>query len=147
MSRAEHTVVTRRPPQEVFAFLTDPDNQVLWQTSVLAVERETEGPIVVGSRFSDVRRFLGRSFTSTLEVTELTPPVRSAVRVVDGPVAGEASYELREVAGGTQIRFAYRMDAAGFYRLAEQVVTRVIVREFEASLGNLKDLLEARIPT
>lgn len=145
MSRAEHTVTIKRPPEEVFAFLTDPGNTPLWQPSVTDVRCPGDGPPAVGSRFEDTRRFLGKSFDSTFEVTEMHAPTRSAVRVVDGPVQGEASYDLRPVPGGTEVRFAYRMDAAGFYKVAEQVITRVIVREFEANLGHLKDLLEARI--
>lgn len=147
MSRAEHTVVIKRRPEEVFAFLTDPDNTTLWQPTVIEVRRPSDDPVTVGSRFVDVRRLLGKSFESTLEVTELAPARRSAVKVVEGPVQGEASYDLRDVPGGTEVRFAYRMDAAGFYKIAEHVVTRVIVREFEANLGHLKDLLEMRITT
>jgi carbon monoxide dehydrogenase subunit G len=147
MSRAEHTVTIRRRPDQVFAFLTDPDNTPMWQATVLEVERLSDSPIAVGSRFVDVRRFLGKSFTSTFEVVELDAPRRSAVEVVEGPVQGEASYDLREVPGGTEVRFAYRMDAAGFYKLAEHLITRVIVRDFEASLGHLKDLLEMQVAT
>lgn len=145
MSRAEHTIAIRRPAGVVFAYLTDPDNSPLWQPSVVEVRRLADGPLVVGSRFAEVRRLLGRGFESVFEVTRLEPPHRSAVRVVEGPVAGHASYALREVPDGTELRLAYQMDAAGYFRVAEQLVTRLLVREFEASLGHLKDLLEARV--
>jgi carbon monoxide dehydrogenase subunit G len=145
MSRAEHTIAIRRPTAAVFAFLTDPHNTMLWQPSVVEVRRQTEGPLEVGSRFVDVRRLLGRSFESTFEVTELAPPYRSAVEVVEGPVAGRASYALRDIPGGAEVRLAYQMDAAGFFKVAEQLITRLLAREFEASLGHLKDLLEARV--
>jgi uncharacterized protein YndB with AHSA1/START domain len=145
MSRAEHTIAIRRPTAEVFAWITDPDNTPLWQPALVEVRRLTDGPIRVGWRFTEVRRLLGRSIGSVFEVTELDPPHRSAVTVVDGPVAGEASYVLREIPDGTELRFAYQLDAAGFLRVAEQLVTRLVVREFEASLGHLKDLLEARV--
>lgn len=145
MSRAEHTIVIRRPAAGVFAFITDPDRTPLWQPSLVDVQRRTEGPIAVGSRFAEVRRLLGRSIESVFEVTELDPPRRSAVTIVEGPVAGHASYTLREIREGTELRFSYQMDVAGFLRVAEQLVTRLLVREFEASLGHLKDLLEARV--
>jgi uncharacterized protein YndB with AHSA1/START domain len=145
VTRAEHTIEIRRPIGDVFGFLTDPRNTVLWQPAVIEARRLTEEPIAVGSRFVYVRRLLGTDIPSTLEVTELVPPRRSAVRIVDGPVTGEGSYTLREVPGATELRLAYHLEAAGFLRVAEQLVTRVLVREFEASLGHLKDLLEARV--
>ncbi|WP_052667288.1 SRPBCC family protein [Nitriliruptor alkaliphilus] len=145
MSRAEHTITIRRPAGEVFAFITDPANTPLWQPSVVDVRRLTDAPIVAGSRFVEVRRLLGRSVESVFEVTDLDPPHRSAVTVVDGPITGHASYALREIPDGTELRFAYQMDAAGVFKVAEQLVTRLLVREFDASLGHLKDLLEARI--
>jgi len=33
---------------------------------------------------------------------------------------------------------------AGFFRLAEPIVIRIIQRDFETSLANLKDILEAK---
>jgi carbon monoxide dehydrogenase subunit G len=38
--RLEHTLVVARPPEEVFAFLADPDNLPRWQTGVVEVRRE-----------------------------------------------------------------------------------------------------------
>ena len=145
MSRAEHTISIRRPAADVFAFVTDPDKTLLWQPSVIEVVREDAGSLTVGSRFTEVRRLLGTSLRSTFEVTELSAPHRSGVEVVEGPVAARASYSLRDTPEGTELRLAYQMDAAGFLRVAEQLATRVVVREFEASLGHLKDVLESRV--
>lgn len=144
MSRAEHTVVIERPPAEVFAFLTDLERLPMWQSTLLEAVALSDGPLAVGSRFRDVRRFLGVRFESIIEVVRFDPPGSAAVRVVEGPVGGQGSYELRPFGTGTQVRFAYQLDAAGFFRLTELVATRLIVREFESNLGHLRDLLEAR---
>ena len=49
----EHTVVIDRPIEEVFAFVTDPDNVSLWQSTSLETEQTSEGPVGVGTTFRD----------------------------------------------------------------------------------------------
>ncbi len=49
--RQEHNVVIERPIEEVFAFVTDPNNDPLWQSTSLETEQTSEGPVDVATTF------------------------------------------------------------------------------------------------
>ena len=57
------------------------------------------------------------------------------------PLSG--SYLLEPLDGGTKLTVTGRLEANRLFQLAEPVFARMTSRELEASLGHLKDLLEA----
>ncbi len=145
MTRIEKSVVIDRPVEDVWEYVHDPANDAVWQTSIVETRHEGGPAMDVGTRIVEVRRFLGRRFETSWEVSEFDPPRRSAVRSVSGPIPFTGSYVLEAVDGCT--RFTLRMDteAHGFFKLAEPVFGRMAGREMEANLGHLKDALEAGV--
>ena len=63
-----------RPPDEVFAYATDPSRFPEWQRDVVRVRMEHDGPPGVGSRFITTRRVGGTERTMTQEITECNAP-------------------------------------------------------------------------
>jgi uncharacterized protein YndB with AHSA1/START domain len=139
MSVFKHSVLIERPTEDVFAFLHDPANDPLWQTSLL--ESKLSGPMGLGATLTEVRHFLGKRAELTFEVTEYEPPRRSSKKSTSGPVP-IAGYVLEPAGGGTKVTMVGETDAHGFFRLAEPVFARITSRELEANAGHLKDLLE-----
>jgi hypothetical protein len=136
-----HSVVVERPIEEVFAFLDEPANDPIWQTSL--VEARLEGPMAVGATLTQVRRFLGRQAELTFEIIEYEPPTKRSMRCIAGPVPMSAGYLLEPADGGTKVTMVGETDAHGFFRLGEPVFARMASRELEANAGHLKDLLES----
>jgi uncharacterized protein YndB with AHSA1/START domain len=141
---AEHTVTIERPPSEVFDYLTNVDNLPDWQGGVVDVRKETEGPVRVGTRFVETRRFLGRRLESTLEVTEHAPPQRFSLRVVQGPVQFEVRHVLEAADGGTRLNAVLEGDPGGFFKIAAPLVAMQGRRQMESDFGAMKTLLESR---
>ncbi|MGA2322049.1 MAG: SRPBCC family protein, partial [Solirubrobacteraceae bacterium] len=56
---ASTTVEIARPPDEVFAFVTDPSKLSAWQDAE-EVQQLTEGPVRAGTRFREVHKAMGR---------------------------------------------------------------------------------------
>jgi polyketide cyclase/dehydrase/lipid transport protein len=54
--RIEQSFSVRRPPAEVFAFMTDPANLASWQPSKVAIEPLTDGPPRKGYRVRERTR-------------------------------------------------------------------------------------------
>jgi Polyketide cyclase / dehydrase and lipid transport len=79
MSTYAHTVEIGRPPEEVFAFVTDPAAYPRWQPSLVRVEPHRPGPLRLGSDATEVRRF-----TWTVETWW-------AAALLGGPLAGLAT--------------------------------------------------------
>jgi uncharacterized protein YndB with AHSA1/START domain len=147
MPRVEEEIVIDRPPEDVFAFVTTPENDLEWFSTAVERQRETEGPIDVGSRVRAVDKFLGRRIESTFEVTEHVPSTRSSIRL-EAPMAAHGTYVLEPAGAGT--RFRWILDAepglGGLYlgRVTDPLVTFVFRRRIKSDLRRLKGTLEGR---
>lgn len=62
-----------RSAAEVFAFFADASNNPRWQNGMTSCEWSTEGPIEVGSKYTQHARFMGRDVVSIFEVTKFEP--------------------------------------------------------------------------
>jgi len=63
-----------RPPQEVFAYVTDPSRLAEWQESLISSRPEGGGPPAVGSKAIMTRRVGRRERTMTMQLTNFSPP-------------------------------------------------------------------------
>jgi carbon monoxide dehydrogenase subunit G len=142
MIRIEHSETIARPQEEVFAYLADPTNQRQWQSSVSDVR--VEGPLAVGSRWVEVRTFMGRSEEQEVEVVELQPPSRFTVQTLSGAIRFRFQHQLSPANGGTRLDLVGEGEAAGFAKIAGPLAKRKVNKELTADFGRLKQLLESR---
>lgn len=135
-----------RPPDEVFAYASDPLRFHEWQLDVVSVQFEGEGRPTVGSRFTTTRR-IGRSQrTMTQEITEIDPPRRWAAHGVEGPIRPDASISIESLGDGTRSRVTFELDfeGHGFGIVLVPVVRQIAAKGAPRSHHRLKELLEAR---
>jgi uncharacterized protein YndB with AHSA1/START domain len=134
-----------RPPEEVFAYATDPARFTEWQADVVGVRVEGDGPAGVGSRFTTTRRIGGAERTMTQEITEHRPPRRWAAAGVDGPVRPSASVTVEPLGDGARSRVTFALDfeGHGIGRPLLPVVRRQALKLTPASYRKLKQRLEA----
>jgi uncharacterized protein YndB with AHSA1/START domain len=144
MIRVEHSVTIDRPPSEVFTYMCDADKLPEWQSTALEARWETTGPIAVGSRAVEVRKFLGRRMESRMEVTAFEQDRELSFRVLDGPVQFQVIQKLEAVDGGTRIDVVLEGEPGGFFKLAEPLVARAAKRQLEGDSATMKDILETR---
>src|SRR5215216_2191506 len=71
--RVEQVFTVRRPPGEVFAYMTDPANLAAWQTSKVSVEPLTDGPPRQGYRIKERTKVGLRQWDQVVEFTEFEP--------------------------------------------------------------------------
>lgn len=147
MTSIEQSVVIGRPVEEVWAYVTDPANNPVWQGPVMEVRRGAGAPLEVGSELEEVMQFLGRRIEVTWVVTDYEPMRRSAVRAKSGPVPMHASYSFEPVDGGTRFTMGAEMEAHGLFKLAEPVFAQMARREAASSCEMVKELLEAGAAT
>ena len=143
MTTIERSIMIDRPMDEVFEFVHDATKDAMWQTTLVESQPLTEGPVRVGTKVREVRRFLSFRVELTRELTEYEPSTKSSFRTVSGPVPMIGAYILEPVDSATKLTATGELDAHGFFKLTEPVFSRMAGRELEASLGHLKDLLEA----
>jgi hypothetical protein len=63
-----------RRPEDVFSFAANLDNAPKWINGVVRAEKLTDGPIRVGTRFRETRRFGKREHSAEIEVLAHDPP-------------------------------------------------------------------------
>ncbi len=141
--RIEQTVTIDRLPQEVFAYVTDPDKLATWQTTTVAVERDSSGPFTVGERFSEVHAAMGRKIRSSFEVAVHDPPRAFGLRALDGPLRLDGHWTFEPDGDATRVRFVGEGAVHGPMRALSGVLRRSIDRRFRGYHARLKALLES----
>jgi uncharacterized protein YndB with AHSA1/START domain len=134
-----------RPPEQVFAYATDPTHLEEWQENLVETKVQTEGPTRVGSRMTQTRRVGKGTRTFTLEVTAVEPPSRFAFKGIDGPVRPQATLTFEPLEGGQRTRFSVEFDIEGhgLGMLLAPLVRRNVRKELPENQRHLKQKLES----
>jgi len=141
MPRAQRTIVIDRPPDQVFAFFTDPRNDVKWRRHVKEIA--ANGPLGVGSTIHQVVPGPGgRGIPADIEVVAFEPSKRYAFRVTAGPVRPSGEFLFAPKDSGTEVCLSLNAELRGIKRLA---MSRSVQKSMDgevASLDKAKALLE-----
>lgn len=133
-----------RPPEEVFAYVTDPSRFGEWQPGVVGGHIGGDGPPSVGSKCVMTRKIGGSERTSTSEITEILPPKTWAIHGIDGPIRADVKVSVEPQHDGSQSRVTIQLDFHG-YGIGKMIVPMVIRqarKEVPQSCQNLRKRLE-----
>jgi uncharacterized protein YndB with AHSA1/START domain len=140
------SVEINRPPAEVFAYLDEVERHGEWQPDIVSTKKETEGPVGVGTRVTNIRRVPGGRRPITYEITEHEPPRRTVFRGVNGPVRPDGTVTVEPLDDGTRSRVSLQFDLVGhgllgklFAPMARRQAARTIPRDQQT----LKQKLES----
>ena len=131
-----------RPPEDVFAVLTDIARVPEWQTS--AVSASAEGPLGMQTRIRETRRLMGREFDVVHEVTAYEPPHSFELRSVEGPMPLTIRHLLEPSGGGTHLEVVVDAQPKGMLRFAAGGIAKTGEAELRRDFERLKELLEQR---
>ena len=144
MAGLECSVTINRPIEEVFAFVSNYENDPKWSSATVEAKKTSEGPIGVGTTWLNVSKVLGRRVESEIEYIEYELNRKIAIKQTTGLYPHTFHVTLELVEGGTKINFAGEFELGGFFgRIAEPLLTRIAKRPLEAGFAKLKDLMEA----
>ena len=146
MTAISESIEINRSPDDVFAYLDDVERHGEWQDQIVAVERQSEGPLHVGSRVRETRRVPGGDRSMTYEITEHDPPRQSTFRVLDGPIRAVGTISLEPVGDGSRSRLTFTVEFRG-QGLAGRVLLPVARTQARKQIpkdqAKLKALLES----
>jgi carbon monoxide dehydrogenase subunit G len=131
-----------RPPDEVFAFVSDARNRPSWDDSVDSEELTSPQPIGVGSTARTRMRSMGRDYEIDWEIVEHEPPTRQRIESTSGPFSTTLVYELAGDGDGTSVRFSVTGRPTGFLRLIQPLIARTTQRNLDEGFARLKGVLE-----
>lgn len=141
MIQHEVTIHLNRPVEQVFAFLMDTTQLTTWQTNLIKIDKITEGPLRMGSRFQEVRRLGRKESRIQGEITAFEPNKRFETKTSTKPQV-TVSYLLEPEEGGTRVKHKFVMLTSGLMRLLEPMIAKSIREENNMDFENLKRVLE-----
>lgn len=147
MTRVEVGVLINRPPDEVFSYLSNFENNPLWQSGVQEATITSEGALDVGSTYTQVSKFLGRRIESRFEVVEYEPNRRVKAQSVESSFPITFTRAVEAEGDSTRVTAVIEGDATGFFKLAGPLLDRMTQRQIEADYANLKTVLETQSGT
>ena len=130
-------------PDRVFAYATDPHNDPVWIGGIGEAELLGERPVAKGSTVRRVASFMGRRIEYVLEVAELEPGARLAMRSVRSPFPMAVTYSFARADGGTRMAIRVEGEPGGMYRLAGPFLPGMVRRSVAGDLRRLKAILES----
>jgi uncharacterized membrane protein len=142
----EHCIVIGRPVDEVFAFVTNLDNERRWQPEIESIRLLTPAPFRVGSEFEEVRRSLGRQFHWRFRVTALEPARTFAIASIGGAPVYQGSRRFEPVPAGTRLTETGDLETRGALRLLDPLLTWLALRSQRRAFARLKALIEGASP-
>ena len=140
------SAVIDRPIDQVYAFLLDGTNDTKFSPRVQRIERETDGPIGVGTVFASTVKDAGMTSRRRFELTEATAPtrIRWTERSKNMITVPDGGYDL-EALGGTQTRVTIfnNFAASGFGKLLVGFAARAAQKDADAFAARIKAAVEA----
>jgi len=145
MIKIESSILFHRPVAEVFDYLSDFQNGTQWQTGLLGVGRITEGPIGVGTRFTSVRKAMGRKMESGIEFTAFELNKKFTIKSYSGSSPFKQSFLFEDTGEGTRVNTIFELELGGLMKVAEPLIAPGVRREMKADFDNLKEIIESRV--
>ncbi len=142
-------IVINQSPEEIFQYLSDPENMVEWMSVAIAVRKLSPGTVRVGTMMRATFRFLGRWMDLTFELIERESNRCLTFKSVSGMVPCICCYGFQaDSYGRTVVSQEMLIEyVEGVIDLKETVVASALRRQAAFDLQTLKDILEARAPT
>jgi ligand-binding SRPBCC domain-containing protein len=134
-----------RPVEQVFAWLTNGENQSKFDKSSLKMEALTPGPWQAGTQFRELRDLGGRKTEVLSEIAELEPNRRFVIRSKTGP-EWLGIWLFEPEGNSTHLRWTGQMRMKGFGRLLEPLIGRQMRAQISQQFAQLPSLMEREIP-
>ena len=91
MLRIEKSVVINQPVEKVFEYVSNTENDPLWQGQIQEAKVTSDGPFGVGSTTAQTAHFMGRGIETTGEITEYEQNRMWSWKSTSGPFAPRAA--------------------------------------------------------
>jgi uncharacterized protein YndB with AHSA1/START domain len=142
----ENTITIERPIEELFEYISTPENDPTWVSVSIRNQRTSHGPMRVGMTIEEDVKIFGRTSRDTWEVTEYEPPTVIAYRATSGLLSGGVvRLRCEPVEGGSRLTHAVDYEPRGIYYKTIAPLMPWASKRLIASMDRtLKDLLEGK---
>src|SRR6266508_3334619 len=114
--KIEISIVINRPVEEVFAVMSNLENNPKWNPAALEVKKTSVGPIGVGTTWRSVTSILGQRLEGESETLEYEPNRKYATRIKSGPFPMKFQESFESIEGGTRVDARIEVEPRGFFK-------------------------------
>ena len=130
--RVERSEKIDQPVDQVFNYVSTPENDPTWVPASLRHEMLSPPPMRLGSITEEDVWFLGRRMRYAWEITHYEPPSTFALRSISGPIPATIRVLLESLDGArTNVIVVAEVQLRGVYKPMELVMKWVAQRRFE----------------
>jgi hypothetical protein len=131
-----------RSAGDVFAYLSDFENNPRWQRGMVSCRWTSPQPHGVGATYDQVAHFLGRDVVSSFVVLEQDDGHRVKISSTSGPFPiTETRTVTPDGDGRCVVDALVEGDAGGFFRIAGPLVRLMVARSVRADYRRLREHL------
>jgi len=141
MAKVERSITINAPVEKVFAYISNPANEMEWLPSITDI-RDITGQ-GVGLRYGYTYKMLGLPFKGESEVIEYTPNQRYVTKG-SGGIQSTWTWTFNPEAGGTRVdvvvEFTIPVPVLG--KVGERLALGQVEREADMAAANIKARME-----
>lgn len=146
--RFEGSATIDRPVEQVFAFLSDGENDPKFSPRVLEISKQTDGPPGVGTIYASTVKDAGMKSKREFELTEFEAPTKIRWRELSKNLvtAPEGGYDLGGHDGHTHLTVFNELEGNGLGSLLVRLALSSARKDADAFAGRIKAAVEAAVP-
>ena len=138
----EVTIEISCPLEDVFAYITNFENNPKWQNGMVSCTFTTPPPLGVGSQYQQVAKFMGREVISLFEVTTFVENKRVEFETIQSTFPIQIVREVKKMDTGTLVHAIIKGQPNGLMKIFSPLVRPIMKRQIEADYQHLKQILE-----
>ena len=128
----------------VFAALADPEIRPNWQTSLVGLHAEPAGPLALGTKIFETRKYMGYKTENVLVVSVYEPGRQLTLETEAGVSSVQRETYLIEALSEQSCRLSYRSEASGIPKMFEGLARKSQEKELPQNVERLKSILASR---
>jgi hypothetical protein len=140
----EGDVVIHCPNNALFDFIADGEKGSQWNSAVKKVEKISDGPVGLGTRYHMVRELPWGVVENEYEIIDYVPGSTITIKTVSGPTPFKYRYTLTSLNGGTRLTLDGEGETSDITHVPGFVMKVAIKRGVRANLERLKEIMETQ---
>lgn len=150
--KLRQSITIAADPAGVWPYLIDPVLQAAWNPKIVSIDRDVDGPVEIGDRFTMLYRMSGKDNLSQVEVTQVVPNERLVFQhrlaLDKGEQQAEEIFELTPERNGTALTHTINLSDTGIplpFRILIWLIMRFGKDVGPKYLETLKQMIESEI--
>ena len=133
-----------KPVNQIFDFISMPENDFQWQYGTLSSNRLSKELLANGSLFRSVGHLMGQRSLGTFEVTEFEQNKKYSFKSLSGTLNSHTAYTFEIENGSTKVNLSTQVNAINSIEVNEGALEKKLKRQLKENLALLKEVLEEK---